>query len=318
MAFEHQLNLEEIGEFDLFHLVPPEAIEGILDFCEIREISRGELLLNLDQFNRSLFLVLSGSLSVRIYSLEAEPVAYLQRGECVGEMSLIDNHGSSAFVVAESDCRLLVLKEDLLWSLVQVSHAAACNLLKILTKRLRSADRHISSRQHLEQEIHRYGTVDALTGIHNRYWFDKILPRLCVRQEKAGLPLSLIMFDIDYFKQFNDQHGHLCGDQAIHTVGRIMMECLRPDELAARFGGDEFLVLLPELDLDQAERVAERIRAKILQTPIKMGDGNTYPPVSISVGLAQAQKGDSPKQLLAAADAALYRAKQNGRNGLSR
>jgi len=318
MAISDQLNIEDLKEFDLFRLVPPESIEWILDFCTIKDIPLGELLLHLDQSNHSLYLVLSGCLSVRLHSLETEPVASLRRGECVGEMSLIDSSGASAFVVAESDSRLLVLEDDLLWSLVQVSHAAACNLLKILTRRLRGADLHISVRRHLEEEIHRYGTVDALTGIHNRYWFDKILPRLTARMEKAGQPLSLVMFDIDHFKQFNDQHGHLCGDQAIHTVGRILMECLRPDELAARYGGDEFLLLLPALELIQAERVADRIRKKISQTPIRMGDGSSFPGVTISVGLAEAQKGQSPKQLLAAVDAAMYRAKQSGRNGLAR
>ena len=318
MSISDRLTLEDLQNFPLLHLVPPETIEGIFDFCTIREIGQGELLLHLDQSNRSMFLILTGCLSVRLYSLETEPVAYLRRGECVGEMSLIDSSGASAFVVAEADSRLLVLEEDLLWSLVQGSHAAACNLLKILTKRLRSADRHISSRLHLEQEIHRFGTVDALTGIHNRYWFDKILPRLTVRMEKAGQPLSLVMFDIDHFKQFNDRYGHLCGDQAIHSVGRILTESLRPNELAARFGGDEFLILLPDLDLDQAERVAERIRGRVLNTPVKMGDGSSHPAITISIGVAQARKGEAPKELLAAADSALYRAKQNGRNMISR
>lgn len=318
MSCGDQLSLEELREFDLLRLVPTEAAEGILDSCAIRELRQGEVLLQLEQPNQNLFLILSGCLSVRLYSLNTEPVDYLRRGECAGEMSLIDSKGASAFVVAESDCRLLVLDEELLWSLVQVSHAAACNLLKILTKRLRHADRQISSRIHLEQEIHRYGTVDALTGIHNRYWFDKILPRLTLRVEKTGQPLSLVMFDIDYFKQFNDCHGHLCGDQAIHTVGRILTDHLRPNELAARFGGDEFLILLPDVTLERAERVAERIRTEVMNSPIRMGDGTSHPAVTISIGLAQACKGDPSEKLLAAADAALYRAKQNGRNGLSR
>ena len=318
MSAGDPLTPEMLQNMELFHLVPLEAIEGILAASRIINLRKGELLLHLDQSNDSLFLILSGSLSVRLHSLKSEPVDYLLPGECTGELSLIDKKGVSAFVVAENDSCLLVLDEELLWSLVQVSHAASCNLLKIVTRRLRNANRKISSRIHLEEEIHRYGTLDALTGIHNRYWFDKILPRLARRLEKAGKPLSLIMFDIDHFKEFNDQHGHICGDKAINTVGQILMENLRTDELAARFGGDEFLILLPELNLDQAELVAERIRKKILNTAIKMGDGSIYPPVTVSLGLAQAGKGQTPEQLLADADAALYRAKQSGRNVLSR
>jgi len=318
MSAGKPLTSEKLQKMELFRLVPQEAIEGILEASSIMELPKGELLLHLDQSNDSLFLILSGSLSVRLHSLHAEPVDYLLPGECAGELSLIDKKGVSAFVVAENDCRLLVLNDELLWSLMQVSHAASCNMLKIITRRLRNANRKISSRIHLEEEIHRYGTLDALTGIHNRYWFDKILPRLIRRLEKNGQPLSLIMFDIDHFKEFNDQHGHICGDQAINTVGQVLMENLRTDELAARFGGDEFLILLPNIDLDQAESVAERIRKKILNTAIKMGDGSIYPPVTVSLGMAQAKKGQAAEKLLSDADAALFRAKQSGRNTISR
>lgn len=308
------VTVEELQDFDLFRLVPTELIEEVVAGCTVKELRQGDILLELDQTNRNLFLILTGTLRVHLRSPDSVPIALLHRGEGVGEMSLSNGNKACAFVMAETDCRLLVMDEQMVWSLIQRCHVAACNLLKILTKRLRNANSLITNRMHLEQEIHRYGTVDALTGIHNRYWFDQILPRVAVRMDRTNQPLSLIMFDIDHFKQFNDRYGHLCGDQAIHTVGRILMENLRPTNLAARFGGDEFLILLPGVSMRQALAIAERIRQTILETPIEMGDGSVIPAVTISMGIAHAGKGQKPEKLLGDADKALYCAKQNGRN----
>jgi diguanylate cyclase (GGDEF)-like protein len=317
MSNPHEIMIDELRDLEILRHAAPESIEGILDSCTVMILKKNDVLLKFNQLNSKLYLILSGQMSVHLSAEGSKPAAILPKGEIVGEISLIDRQGASALVVADSDCRLLVMEEHLLWSLVQVSHAAACNLLCILARRLRSTNTIAATGIKLDMELHRYGTVDVLTGLHNRYWLNEILPRHLVRSRREGAALSVLMIDIDHFKDFNDRHGHLCGDRGIHLVGRILLENLRPTEAAGRFGGDEFVVLLPGLDIEKARITAERLRKKTMTTELKIADDTTLPPLTISIGIAQAQPGDSPDDLLASADAALYRAKGKGRNSVS-
>jgi len=231
-------------------------------------------------------------------------------------MSVIDNQPTSAYVVADVDSRLMVMDEDILWSLVQSSHAAACNLLFILTKRLRHTDAVICQGVEVENLYHRYGSVDALTGLHNRYWFDEAMKRLYQRCAGDGIPLSLIMLDIDHFKQFNDRYGHLQGDRVLYSVAQTITHHLRPSEVIARFGGDEFIVLLPGLKSERAVTVAERIQEAVRKAP-PLIEGKEMLRQTISVGVAELEPGQSMEMLLASVDAALYRSKTKGRDCVS-
>jgi diguanylate cyclase (GGDEF)-like protein len=309
--------LKEVMELQLFRSVGPESIEGILERCTALCIQAGDILIVPGQWNKNLYLLLSGRMQIHLGSTDTDPIAYIERGEAVGEMSIIDQNVTSAYVVASEDCRLLVLEEQLVWSLVRLSHAAACNLLVLLTQRLRYANRIIFEKIQIETTYHYYGSIDALTGLHNRHWLDMVLARQLRRSELGDKPFSIIISDIDSFKQFNDKFGHLCGDVAIHTVARVMMDHLRPTEMAARYGGDEFIVLLPDVDIARARTAAERLRCKVMASAIVMPDGRTLPPLTISLGVTQAVTGQTAEDLIDAADAALYRAKQKGRNTIS-
>jgi diguanylate cyclase (GGDEF)-like protein len=224
---------------------------------------------------------------------------------------------ASAYVVATTDSRLLVFDDESVWALVRFSHAAACNLLSIITTRLRHTNHVLSERMRLDHNFQQYGSVDALTGLHNRYWLDNSLPRLIRRHEQNGKPLSLIMTDIDRFKEFNTRYGHLCGDHVIHAVARVLTEHLRPSEMAARYGGDEFVIILPDVPLEHARHAAERLRRTVAEAVIRMPGGETLPTPTVSIGIAQHRQGESALDFIAAADAAMYRAKEHGRDTVS-
>ena len=301
----------------LFRCVCTESLEGIIDRCQIRTLPRETTLLRPDCENYSLYILLSGRLRVHLQNLDSEPIAFIEPGEVVGELSVIDGNRTSAYVVAEQPSRVLVMDQEIVWSLVTVSHAAACNLLTMLSGRLRRANDCIAEKMLRERSFHSYGTVDALTGMHNRHWLNEVLNRLITRSACGGLPLSVLMVDIDSFKSFNDTYGHLCGDRAIHIVARTLLDNLRPTVMTARYGGDEFFIALPGVAAKTARQVAERLLQKVRETRIPQHDGSFLPHLTVSIGFASALPGQTADDVIAAADAALYRAKGQGRDTIS-
>ena len=232
-----------------------------------------------------------------------------------GEISLIDGLPASAFVVAAVPSRALVIDEQLLWILADSSHAVANNLLRTLAARLRGGNRILA--HNLEQlETYRFhATVDALTGLFNRYWLHKMLARLMERSRGVDDPMSLLMIDVDHFKGINDLHGHVAGDCTLRSVAAALRSALRPTDMIARYGGEEFAVLLPGAVRDVAREIAERLRVAVRLAPISGLDGKELPSVTVSIGVAQiAPDMTSPDRFIDQADQALYRAKQAGRD----
>ena len=306
-----------LAAIPLFHCVSTESLEGILDCCLIRTVEAEETLLLPDRENRELYILLSGRLRVHLHALDTEPISCIEPGEIAGELSVIDGNRTSAFVIAEKRSRVLVMQQELIWSLVTVSHAAACNLLTLLSARLRSANDCIAEKMLREHSFHSYGTVDALTGMHNRHWLNDVLARMATRSSCNHEPFSVLMVDIDAFKGFNDTYGHLCGDRAIHTIARTLLENLRPTVMTARYGGDEFFIALPGVDAKTAREIAERLLQRVRDTKIPRPDGSFLPPLTVSIGLAAGHPGQPGEEVIAAADAALYRAKALGRDTVS-
>ncbi len=150
---------------------------------------------------------------------------------------------------------------------------------------------------------------DSLTELYNRYAFQQHLEEEIHRAERYGGTFSLIMFDLDRFKTVNDRCGHDVGDQVLQRVSSLAADEVRDADILARWGGEEFMVLLPETDIDSAGVVAERIRAQIERTDFE-GPGG----ITISLGLAGSRAGESEEMLIRRVDRALYQAKASGRN----
>jgi diguanylate cyclase (GGDEF)-like protein/PAS domain S-box-containing protein len=160
----------------------------------------------------------------------------------------------------------------------------------------------ISAKNRAEEK----SSTDALTGVHNRGALDEAVARLVA----AGGVFSCVMIDIDRFKSVNDRFGHPAGDAALKEIARIFVECTRESDTVGRYGGEEFVLLLPGIALDEALRVAERIRRRVVQT-VALPDGEN---LTVSAGCCEYAPGVDAAGLLRRVDAALYEAKNSGRN----
>jgi diguanylate cyclase (GGDEF)-like protein len=306
-----------LSRLRLFQGTPPATLAHALEICRIDSVPAGTVLLRPGQVNKQVWVVLEGSVRIHLDSLASPPLVHLEAGECVGEMSIIEGRQASAFVVADSDSRLLAIDEEGLWSLVEESETFARNLLHILAGRLRADNQLIAEGLALQRKFEEYATVDALTGLHNRRWLDDVLGRLLLRCSVARRPLALLMLDVDRFKHYNDTYGHLAGDAALRTLAEVIRRNLRSGDVAARYGGEEFMVVLPDTDLEAAVLIAERLLEAVRAASVGSGE-QVLPPITASIGLAAAAEHTSCESLIAAADAALYRAKSAGRNRASR
>ena len=168
-------------------------------------------------------------------------------------------------------------------------------------------------------QVKEEAVTDALTGISNRKAFDATLEHMIYDAREQKTPLCILLADIDHFKQFNDTYGHLVGDKVLRFVAATLKRCVKGNDVAARFGGEEFAVILPQTELAGAATVAEQIRKAVSSGQLKdKTSGEAYGKITISMGIAQFFGSDLPNDLIHRADKALYMAKDRGRNRIER
>lgn len=158
-------------------------------------------------------------------------------------------------------------------------------------------------------KLFKLSTIDSLTELYNRYKIEQYLKKKMEEAEQTGSSLAVILMDIDNFKQVNDHYGHIVGDRVLSTVAKLMKSTVRETDLIGRWGGEEFMIICPHTMLDEAIKIADRLRQTIEQHPFPIVQQKTC-----SFGISCFQQGDTVEQLVSRADKALYHAKQNGRN----
>jgi diguanylate cyclase (GGDEF)-like protein len=242
----------------------------------------------------------------------------LVTGENVGQIATTAIRAGATDYIVKIDDYLFTIP------LMVEKNLAASQLRKEnerLGKELKKALAELRDRnEQLEQSLKRVEEVaatDPLTGLYNRRHFGKLLEQLFSEAHRYDADLACIMLDLDGYKQFNDTHGHQAGDQMLVVLGKVIASNLRTMDVSARYGGDEFILLLPKAGVQEAAIVANRIREDFRSASrTKLMQNHS---VTMSVGIAsiQADQPPGPDQLVAAADKALYRAKEDGRDRIS-
>ncbi|MGA2056698.1 MAG: GGDEF domain-containing protein [Bradyrhizobium sp.] len=165
------------------------------------------------------------------------------------------------------------------------------------------------------KQAEQHSNTDALTGLANRRSLDAFLRTAQITAMEAGTPLGILLIDIDHFKKFNDGFGHQVGDQVLRLVGKVLQESVRDCDLAARYGGEELMAILPGAEVEACFEAAERIRRRIAEARLtRRTTGEEISSVTVSIGVAQFRMGETADGMIERCDRALYQAKRAGRN----
>lgn len=309
----NETELSTLAQSRLFEGVPIDKIRERLKPTGEITLRPGAVLLELGQRNSVIYLLVSGKLAIYLDAENRIPVAYVHPGECVGEISILDDEAASASVVAVEPSQLLMTNPDHVWELMRAEHAIALNMMHIFTERIRRNNAAILESLKQQAQLKAISTIDPVTSLHNRRWMNEMFPRQIDRCARGGQPIALAVLDIDRFKAVNDAYGHPGGDQVLMQLARALQRHFRPTDLIARYGGEEFCVLLPDTRLDKALAALERLRVSMEGATIALDDGRSLT-ITFSGGVAAWREGWSLEDLVQAADKALYAAKQGGRN----
>jgi diguanylate cyclase (GGDEF)-like protein len=301
-----------LSSFELFKNVPESLIDSILPSCSLQVISAGNYLVRKGVDNHQLYLLLEGN--VAIYLDESDlPLKIVSAGSTIGEISLMDRKSATASVITLTECQVIVLDEKQVWALFCDSCTFARNYLQLLTSRLRIVNSQVVSSIEKQRVFEHKSNIDNLTQLYNRGWlnenFDYILEH-CVNKSQA---FSYCMIDIDHFKRINDSYGHQAGDLSLQVIADILKKLSRASDYVARYGGEEIVILLPNVNANHALIFAERIRKTIADTPV---DYLIDKPINltVSIGVTTHTDNQTSTDLIRLADRAMYRAKAQGRN----
>lgn len=296
-----------------FSGVPADALRDVLTNVTMRDIPAGERLIANGERHRLLHVVLRGELGVFADEGARLALTKIGPGDCAGEQSVLDHGAAASLVVATEPSRIATLSAEQAWEAMGCAPVIALNLLRILSARLRQDNASLHATFDRQTMFEATASTDTLTGLHNRHWMEDAFERELLRCARTGKPASLFMIDIDHFEDVNARLGHRVGDAVLARVGELMRRALRPRDLCARFGGDEFCVLLPEVGARKALQAAERLRARVDAQPAQV-NRDVMVSYTVSIGVAEWRRGSELPELIEAADAAMRAAKQAGRN----
>jgi len=274
---------------------------------EEREFQAGQVLFHEDGAGDSAYIILSGMLAVVVGDFSAPIVLGCRKKEqSIGEMALLEDSPRSASIVALEPVRLMEISRQNFQILLKESVTFSQGILRLLSMRLREAS--LAFESATVEKI-----KDPLTGLYNRRYMEIMLTHELQRAERSGYQVSLIMMDIDHFKKLNDTYGHPAGDEVLRSLADLMKSQIRRADVACRYGGEEFLIILPESSIEIASERAELLRSTFAELQVEYEGQTMQGKLSLGVAVFP-DHAATPKQLVQIADKALYQAKTGGRN----
>jgi diguanylate cyclase (GGDEF)-like protein len=315
-------SLRRAGVFSLLEDGELEEVSGRLRAISL---SAGEVLFREGDAGHDLYVLKDGrvAISIRLPDGADHEITQFVSGDFFGEMSIFDNAPRSATCRALEPAVLFGLSKKAFSDLIEDRPAIAIKLmyrmLNVTTQRLRNTSELVTDMVLWGQEARKRAVTDELTGAYNRRFLEDSMGNYVAEAEEKGEPLSLVMADLDNFRRINERYGTAKADEAIKEAVRVFRENLRQGDVVARFGGDEFVVVMPGTGTEAAVELAEAVRRGVSRLRIPAGPGGPVLEVSASLGVA-GFPGDARdvKTLRACADAALYRAKEQGRDRVVR
>jgi diguanylate cyclase (GGDEF)-like protein len=306
--------LSTLSRLGLFGAVDLEQCSGLLLKCTSKTLSPGEMLLYKDQVNHSMFVIVDGHLGMHLQE-DASAVVSLNPGDTIGEMSVIGGQPTSAFVIAQSNCKVLEIPEKLLWEFVSSDLNFAKNLMKIFVKHMLDLNRLLYQRMHEEASSKIKEEKDQATGLYNMEWLKETLPYEMTRCAMRNRALSIMILKIDRYDNFVHSYGSYTADKIFQAVANAVQIQLRGMDMAVKHDDGCIALLLIVTDEVQSENVTKRIHKAVNQ--LVLGDQKLNEKFTLSIGVAEMAEEDYAELLIARTQAALDRAINDGGNQTS-
>ena len=313
-----------LKHLEIFSLLTDREISLIHKHLTPIDIPSGKTLFREGDEGNELFIVRSGKVAINIGLSDGKQreLREFSRGDFFGEMSIFENAPRSATCIAKQRSSLLSLHEKDFFEIMGSSPLTAIRIMyrmsNITTERLRHTSEFLSDLVRWGEKARKRAITDELTGVYNRHFLEHSLEELFVSSKKTKKPLSLIMVDLDRFREINKQHGNETGDRVIVAVVEVFKKFLRKSDFIARYGGDEFCVVMPRTGLKEAEETAWKICREVENLDVLKSSGKSEEKITTSQGIASyPESAHDLKTLRKKADQALYRSKEAGRNRVS-
>ncbi len=323
-GFKKNGDADFLKQVDIFSLLTDEEISLIDRRLKLIPVKQDAILFREGDEGSELFIVRSGRVVITIALPDGSQrdLREFSTGDFFGEMSIFENAPRSATCTAREPSSLYALHERDFYRLIEDSPSTAIKIMyrmsRITTERLRNTSEFLSDLVHWGERAAKRAITDELTGVYNRHFLEKSIESLFKSAESRKRSLSLIMVDLDHFRAINEYYGHETGDRVILAVVDVFKRYLRKRDIIARYGGDEFTVVLPQTGLKEAEELAWKICREVGKLPILRKLGGPVETITTSQGIASyPENARDIKKLRERADQALYRAKESGRNRVS-